>query len=65
MRSALKRPFKWLLSLVLLPFKLLISAVGTAISFLISLIIFFALLAAIGMALGIVPVPESVPLSAF
>ena len=54
----LKRPLRWLLSLLFLPFKLLISLVGNIISMIISIVLFIILLALIGMVLGIVPAPE-------
>jgi hypothetical protein len=56
--EAIKRPFEWLVSLLLLPFKLLISLVGKVISITISLIVFFLILGAVLSYGGFVSVPS-------
>lgn len=53
-----KRPVNWLIWLLLLPFKLLISIVGNVISIIISVALFIILLLLLGMVLGFVPSPE-------
>ena len=53
-----KRPIRWLISLILLPFKLLISLVGNVISIIISIILFIVLLYVIGFTLGVFTGPE-------
>lgn len=56
--ESVKRPFKWLLSILLIPFKLMISLVGKIVSITISLIVFFVILGAVLSYAGIVSVPS-------
>lgn len=58
MKEIFTRPIKWLFSILLLPFKLLLSAVGSLISLIISVILFILLLVLIGWVIGIVPGPD-------
>ena len=59
------RPLKWLLSLALLPVKLLLNLVGQVISILISFILFALLIIGLLMYFGWLVPPESLPFDTF
>ena len=54
-KEAIKRPFKWMLSIILLPFKLLLSLVGKVISIVVSLIVFSLILYGALAYMGYIP----------
>lgn len=60
-KNIITRPLKWLVSLLLLPVKLLLNLVGQVISLVISLILFTLLVIGLLMYFGVLMPPESLP----
>lgn len=64
-KEILWRPIRWVISLVLLPVKLLLKLVGQVISILISLVLFVVVVIALLMYFGWIPAIESLPVDIF
>lgn len=64
-KNIITRPLKWLLSLALLPVKLLLNLVGQVIRLVISFILFILLIIGLLMYFGVLMPPESLPFDTF